>query len=545
MVRIDNFTCARLHTARQTKALETLMAAKLPPHELMQRAGEAVARLAKALVPHARCIWIACGPGNNGGDGLTAACALLPWAALTGTQLVVTWEGDEKRMPPDARNALERVRRAGITLSSNPPVECDLVIDAVFGLGVTGSAGTPRIGQLIEQVNTLGRTRLCVDTPSGLDADTGKYLIAETPLPSSDKDIFTLTFLTLKPGLFTADGRDRAGQVWFDDLGSSTFEEQHSAADANRETAESAWLGSTPPMAGSCMVSNKPISRSHNSHKGSQGDVWVVGGQHASHNGSGMTGAAVLSARAALHQGAGRVFVVPLGNPMVTWDGSQPELMFRSTESLDRTENMRTGCWVCGCGGGELVQKYIPTLLLHTDFLVLDADALNAISQAPHLIDGVRARANRGQTTVMTPHPLEAARLRGASTVDIQSDRLAHARDIAKRYQSICVLKGSGTVVATPGGTVVVNPSGNAALATAGTGDVLAGMLGAALARLSTLESQLRLSQTEKEHATLDAVTRTVWLHGCVADKWPKDGPSLTASRLCRSLNPDGTALGS
>lgn len=539
MVRIDNFTCARLHTTRQTKALEALMATKLPPHELMQRAGDAVARLAKALAPHARCIWIACGPGNNGGDGLTAACALLPWAALTGTQLVVTWEGDEKRMPPDARNALERVRRAGITLSSNPPAECDLVIDAVFGLGLTGSARTPRIGQLIKQVNAAGRTRLCVDTPSGLDADTGKYLVAENPIPASDKAVFTLTFLTLKPGLFTADGRDCAGQIWFDDLGASAFEGQQNAADANREAAESVWLGSAPPMAGSCMVSNKPISRSHNSHKGSQGDVWVVGGQHASHNGSGMTGAAVLSARAALHQGAGRVFVVPLGKPMVAWDGSQPELMFRSTESLDHTETMRSGCWVCGCGGGDLIRDHIPALLLHTGFLILDADALNAISQDPQLIEGVVARAHRGQTTVMTPHPLEAARLCGASAADIQSNRLAHARDIAKRYQSICVLKGSGTVVATPGGTVVVNPSGNAALATAGTGDVLAGMLGAALARLSTLESQVRLSHTEKDHATLDAVTRTVWLHGCVADKWPKDGPALTASRLCLSLSPN------
>ncbi len=543
MVRIDNFTCARLHTARQTKALETLMAAKLPPHELMQRAGEAVARLAKALAPHARCIWIACGPGNNGGDGLTAACALSPWAALTGTQLVVTWEGDEQRMPPDARNALEQVRLAGITLSSRPPAECDLVIDAVLGLGMTGSARTPRIGQLIEQVNTLGRTRLCVDTPSGLDADTGKYLIAKTPVPSSDKTIFTLTLLTLKPGLFTADGRDRAGQVWFDDLGASTFEEQHGAAVANREAAESAWLGSARQVTGNCRVSNKPISRSHNSHKGSQGDVWVVGGQHASHNGSGMTGAAVLSARAALHQGAGRVFVVPLGKPMVAWDGSQPELMFRSTESLDHTETMRSGCWVCGCGGGDLIREYIPALLLHTGFLVLDADALNAISRDPQLIEAVVARANRGQTTVMTPHPLEAARLCGASTADIQSDRLAHAREIAKRYRSICVLKGSGTVVATSGGTVVVNTSGNAALATAGTGDVLAGMLGAALARLSTHEGQTQLAQSEKDHATLDAVTRTVWLHGCAADKWPKDGPTLTASRLCRSLNPDGTAL--
>ena len=192
----------------------------------------------------------------------------------------------------------------------------------------------------------------------------------------------TLSLLTLKPGLFTASGRDAAGTVWFDDLGA---EAPHSEA--------SAWLAGAPPSA----------PRHHASHKGSYGDVAVIGGA------PGMAGAALLAASAALHSGAGRVFACLL-------DGSaglannQPELMLRTADTLD----LSTMAVVCGCGGGTAVQALLPRVLSTAASLVLDADALNAIATDPPLQTLLRQRAQRGAATVLTPHPLEAARLLGA-----------------------------------------------------------------------------------------------------------------------------------
>jgi hydroxyethylthiazole kinase-like uncharacterized protein yjeF len=152
--------------------------------------------------------------------------------------------------------------------------------------------------------------------------------------------------------------------------------------------------------------------------------------------------------------------------------------------------------------------------------LVLDADALNAIAADPQLQALLQARGRRGAATVLTPHPLEAARLLGQSTAQVQGDRLAAARELAQRFGSVVVLKGSGSVVAAPQGRIHINPTGNARLATAGTGDVLAGMIGA------------RLAHGED---AFTAAWSAVYLHGLAADTWPADEP-LTASALSRRL---------
>jgi hydroxyethylthiazole kinase-like uncharacterized protein yjeF len=154
--------------------------------------------------------------------------------------------------------------------------------------------------------------------------------------------------------------------------------------------------------------------------------------------------------------------------------------------------------------------------------LVLDADALNAIAADTQLQTQLRQRAARRWATVLTPHPLEAARLLGFSTAQVQADRLAAARALALQTRCTVVLKGSGTVVAAPDAVPVINPTGDGRLATAGTGDVLAGLIGARLAGgLSALE----------------AATTAVWLHGAAADAWPQ-GMALTAGALARRLTP-------
>lgn len=465
-----------LFEAAAIRRLEQRAATALPPHTLMQRAGLAVARLALAIAPHARTIWLACGPGNNGGDGFEAAMHLKQW----GKDPVVTWLGDETRAPADARASLQRARDAGVQFAQEPPARFDLAIDALLGMGGTRApAGT--LADHIERINAGGTPVLAVDLPSGLNADTGHAELAV-------RATHTLSLLALKPGLFTAQGRDAAGSVWLDDL--------QVAPDGE---AAAATLSALPPAQ----------ARPHASHKGSYGDVAVIGGA------PGMAGAALLAARAALHRGAGRVFVGFLDPSAPALDPQQPDLMVRAWDSLE----LASMAVACGCGGGEAVRLALPRAL-NARALVLDADALNAIAADPQLQSLLEARGRRRAPTVLTPHPLEAARLLQRQTAAVQADRLAAARELAHRFGGVVVLKGSGSVIAAPDGRVRINPTGNARLATAGTGDVLAGMVAA------------RLAGGEDAFA---AATAAVYQHGLTADQWAADKP-LTASALASAM---------
>ncbi|QHE76322.1 NAD(P)H-hydrate dehydratase [Hydrogenophaga sp. PBL-H3] len=512
-----------------TRSIEQAAQAALPHHTLMARAGLAVARLAQALAPHARCIWVACGPGNNGGDGLVAATHLHTWAQKSGSALrvVVTHavaEGDAlSRLPPDARQALASAQAAGVTFQTGPPDDADLAIDALLGIGairpLTGTLAT-----WLAMLRTSAKPVLCVDLPSGLHADTGalagtEHDTSESAAATQAGPRHTLSLLSLKPGLFTGQGRDAAGQVWFDDLGATP------AADV----PVTAWLS------GQATHANAKVTMPHGSHKGSFGDVVVVGGQGVATTGAGMTGAAVLAARAALHAGAGRVFVGLLEAGSLnetTWDPVCPEVMFRRPQTLLDTPLLRRASVVCGCGGGALVAAMLPRVLSQAATLVLDADALNAVAQDTSLQAQLTHRQGRGWITVLTPHPLEAARLLGTHTALIMSDRLQAAHKIATRFGAICVLKGSGTVIAAPTGIPRINSTGNAALATAGTGDVLAGMIGSALAQ--------PVSSTA---TALDRVVSAVFQHGWLADHW-NDGQqvaqrtSLMAGELAQRARP-------
>jgi hydroxyethylthiazole kinase-like uncharacterized protein yjeF len=435
-------------------------------------------------------------------------------------QVVVTHtlgtQVDAAQLPPDAAQALSDAQSAGLLIQTEPPVSFDLAIDALLGIGVT----RPIQGTLANWTLMLRSTSapvLCVDLPSGLQADTGALMAIDgaaaglTP-HSRHGARHTLSLLTLKPGLFTNQGRDAAGQVWFDDL-------DVAATDSVLETA---WLaGREAP--------NEPKARNaHASHKGSFGDVVVVGGQGIASHGASMTGAAVLAARAALHTGAGRVFVALFedGSANETnWDPACPELMFRRPAAVLDAAWLQQASVVCGCGGGASVAAVVPRLLSTAAKLVLDADALNAVSNDEALQTQLPHRHGRGWLTVLTPHPLEAARLLGCSTAQVMADRLLAAQTIADRFQVVCVLKGSGTVVTAPGEIPHINPTGNAELSTAGTGDVLAGMIGAAFAVPGASAANV-----------LDRVCNAVFQHGWLADHWA--GPTLIASELARRARP-------
>ena len=502
--RIDGSSGRRaLHRVAATREIERLALAASPPFALMARAGDAVARLALAVASHAQRVVVFAGPGNNGGDGLVAATRLQAMGRAVSVVLVA----DTARLPADAQEALSRAHAAGVAVRVAAPGElaaagagADLVIDALLGIGVS-RAPEGAIAASIERIAALraaGARVLAVDVPSGLDADRG---CAIGPAAGVADD--TLCLLTAKPGLFTAEGRDHAGRVWLAPIG----------FDADGHPSVDGWLvGRGDPT---CV----PMTRRHAQHKGSFGDVAVLGGA------PGMQGAALLGARAAHAAGAGRVFIEMLGSsdasaPML--DPTRPELMWRHGWSGSAAETLRRTTVVCGCGAGDSVRAVLPRLLSIVGRIVLDADALNAIAVDPALQAQLSARARRGLSTVLTPHPLEAARLLGSTARTVQADRLTAAHSLAERYAAVAVLKGSGTVIACPGEPPRIGATGNAALATAGTGDVLAGWIGGRWAADTAVTA-------------FDVATRAVVEHGAAAE--PERTGSLRAGDLVEALH--------
>ena len=441
-----------LHLTASSREIEAHAQARLPTHALMARAGAAVARLAIAIAPHARRIWIACGPGNNGGDGLVAARLL----HAQGHQVQVSLIPARADGPPaDAAWALAQAQAEGVPISSElPGFRPDLVIDALLGLGST-RAPDGAMAQWIAAMNSMDAPVLAVDLPTGLASDSGRLLGAAAVQASH-----TLALLTPKPGLFTAQGREQCGTLWFDDLG------------VLPDCSADAWLLGRDCLDAGC---SQP---GHAAHKGSQGDVLVVGGA------PGMQGAARLAARAALAAGAGRVYACMLDESAGV-DTQRAEIMHWPLARLADVPAWKQHCIVAGCGGGSAVAAQLPPLLRHAARLVLDADALNAIAADTALRALLQARRDQGLATVLTPHPLEAARLLDcASGAEVQADRLAAAAALSGRYGCTVILKGSGSVIASPEQPLTINSSGSAALATAGSGDVLAGWLGGLWAQL-------------------------------------------------------------
>lgn len=472
-----------LHSIEATRLLEQAAQASLPAHTLMRRAGLAVAQLTLALAPHSQRIWIACGAGNNGGDGLEAAFHL----TQRGKHVQVSWLGSPLNAPPDALASYQRALQAGVKITDSPPAEFDFAVDALMGLGGQTRPPTGQLAHWINTINTSDAPVLAVDLPSGLCANTG------TTINPSVHAQHTLSLLTLKPGLFMAQGRDSAGKLWLDDLSAMASPSAH-------ETA-SAWLACQPPTR----------RRAHASHKGSFGDVAVIGGA------PGMTGAALLAGSSALYAGAGRVFVGLLHAASPYVDPLHPELMFRDLDKMD----LDAMVLVCGCGAGTAVDRMLPRVLSSPAPVVIDADAITSIAGDKSLQNRLRWRRQQGWASVLTPHPLEAARLLGVTTPQIQNHRLAAASEISDSYGCVVVLKGSGTITKGPGHAPMLNPTGNARLATAGTGDVLAGLIGARLA---------------SGQDAFNAAWQAVYLHGQIADEWTDLNPALVASQLARHL---------
>jgi hydroxyethylthiazole kinase-like uncharacterized protein yjeF len=465
----------------------------------MQSAGLACARLALAVAPHARRVWVTAGPGNNGGDGLEAALHLHQW----GKEVVVSLVTSTGPGPAGAQAALQRAQQAGVRILAGLPTEWleqmdaqDLCIDALLGIGATRPLSAD-LRACVQAMQNCEATVLAIDVPTGLNPQSGQWLGGDSGNSSGHLAVqadHTLSLIAVQAGLLMGHGRDASGQIWLEDLG--YLASQH-------HVPPLAWLN-TP---------RAEAPKPHASHKGSHGDVAVIGGEGMATHGMGMTGAAVLAATSALHAGAGRVILSLLSGQAS--DSAPPDVMQREFKRLE-LEKLHV---VCGCGGGTAVQALLPEVLQRSSGLVLDADGLNAVAQEPSLQQALRQRG-KAQPTVITPHPLEAARLLGCNTAQVQNDRLKAAQELAERFQCCVVLKGSGTMIAAPGHTTRINITGNGRLAIGGTGDVLAGLVGARMAQ---------------GLSAFDAACAAVAQHGQVADDW-RPGKALTASRLAQRL---------
>ena len=489
-----------LYSIADIRAIEQSATSTLPSRALMERAGIAAARCAMGFLPSEKqyaYVLVLAGPGNNGGDALEVAAHL----ANDGAQVSVLHYAQADKLPEDAQGAYKRAQlsparfrdtthEAAMPLIQN--TDWSLIIDGLFGIGLKH----PISGDLHEVVSAVNRMEcpvIALDTPSGLNADTGVIVGAN----GSDGGIavrasHTITFIAGKPGLYTLQGRDHAGLVAVAPL----------AIDEKHYPSARCWLNDASLFAHML----KP--RIHESHKGTYGDVAIVGGAR------GMTGAPVLAARAALHSGAGRVFAVFLENAPA-YDSVQPELMCRDARDFD----LSSAVLVAGPGLGQsrASNDLVAQVLNARQPIVLDADALNLIAAEDALQQRLK---NRREPTLLTPHPLEAARLLGTSSNEVQTDRLTAARNLAKTYNATVILKGSGSVIAEPDGSAWINTTGNPALATAGTGDVLSGLCGAMLA------------QGWPVRETALAAT---WLHGAAADELASKnvGPvGMTAGEL-------------
>lgn len=429
---------------------EAAQTRNIPMFELMQRAGQAVFSTVKTHFADSQHILVVAGKGNNGGDGYIVARL----ARQAGYKVTLWQLGDADNLTGDAQHAMQLfIKSGGEIASPNDTIDEDvgLIVDGILGTGIKGHV-RPEAEALINTLNASKRPIIAIDTPSGLDTDTGQIL------GGAINANITVTFIAVKQGLVTGQARRVTGELSFAGLGiDNVFVEQNSPA-ALLTNAD--WLNSLE-------------KRAPDSHKGSHGRLLIVGG------GDGMSGAAYLAAAASLRTGVGLVALICHDTSCVPIRCLLPEAMIANQNKLlQRLEWCSTICLGMGLGRGAWAEQIYNTISCkvanNVDIpKVIDADALYWLtkhfdSNAPW------------QNLVITPHPGEAAMLLGMEVREIEKNRYQAVLLLSKKYQCITVLKGAGTLIC-DGKTTVVCHAGNAGMATGGMGDVLAGTIAALL----------------------------------------------------------------
>ena len=455
-----NILSAREMQEADRHAIEVL---KIPSIQLMENAAAAVVRVVRKRHASPVSVAVVCGKGNNGGDGLAVArllqqggwqarALLLDASAELKPDPAVNW----KRAVEAGVTCLENVNPAGLARHMS---ECDLVLDALFGTGLT----KPLEGRYAEAVEAMNRSKRhigAIDVPSGLGSDSGELI------GPAVRAAWTVALAALKHCHVLEPAREYCGTVHAADIGIP--------APSQLSLLRSREAASGFPL------------RKAQANKGTFGHTVIVAGS------TGKSGAAYMAGKSALRAGAGLVtvaspsFVQPAiaahGPEIMTFPVSGDPHNFSVecvTDLLRFLEDKQAMAVGPGMGQQGTSLEFLRELRARCALpAVLDADALNLAAQ-----DLTMLARRKPETTVLTPHPGEMARLLGATTQSVQSDRVAAARKLAQETGCIVVLKGYRTVIAAPSGRAFINPTGCHALASAGTGDILTGAVAGLLAQ--------------------------------------------------------------
>lgn len=515
----------RLITASEMREMDrlTIEEAGIPGVVLMENAAGSAAEifLEHFNPPPDSLIYIICGKGNNGGDGFVIARYLHE----SGMNVSVAITGERSSIKGDALINLSAIQKLGIKFSEinddtaldafiKRITGCSYIIDGIFGTGLN----SPVKGiykKIIDAVNDSKIPVMSIDIPSGLNSDTGEIM------GSAIKADLTVTFGFIKPGQVVYPGAGLTGKLVNVDIGiprmiSEKIETTHRLIDPDDFIHD--------------LTCEKP-----DTHKGSRGHLLIIAGS------TGKTGAAALAALGALRAGAGLVTVgIPesLNSIMecklteaMTVPLPETKAGALSFNAIDDILRLASGKTAIAIGPGlstdpETVRLVCEIIKRCSLPMVLDADALNAISMNPDILNLL------DEKKILTPHPGEMSRLTGLETKIIQADRLKASREFVKKRRCYLVLKGARTVIAEPNGMLNINPTGNQSLSTGGTGDVLTGIIAGLLAR--------GLSE-------IKAATAGVYIHGLAADMYAEQNgdsgmiasdlldkiPSLINSLVC------------
>ncbi len=481
---------ATLYTAAQVRELDrqAIEVRGIPGLTLMQRAGQAAFDLLCMRWPQARRICLVCGLGNNAGDAYVVARL----AQQAGLAVTVLQMSDSERLKGDARLAFELMLESGLQahpFTAQALQDVDLIVDGLLGTGLD----RPVEGEwraTIEAINHADSPVLALDTPSGLNVDTGVIM------GCAIQAVATMTFIGMKQGMLTHQGPGVCGHISFDDL----------------DVPAEIYTSLTPACQHLDLLQLNALlpPRPANSHKGSNGHALVIGGDQ------GYSGAVRMASEAAARSGAGLVSLATRAVHAHVVTLLTPEIMCHAVDDAELIWALLERATAIGIGPGLAQATWgrgLYSRVMKSELpMVVDADALNLLALAPQLKDN----------WILTPHPGEAARLLNCSTAEIQQDRFAAARAIQQKYGGVCVLKGNGSLLASADGQLSLCSLGNPGMASGGMGDVLTGIITGLLAQGLGLEQAAQLG---------------VCVHAAAGDRAAKGGQrGMLASDLLQHI---------
>lgn len=430
-----------LYTINQIRDIEKrALSHGISGETLMERAGHAAGNCLTQQFPSMKRLIIFCGGGNNGGDGY----ALASIAHKKGIPVAIRFIDHPEKLKNEAKLFFDHCQSLPIEIQPfdfHEKLQADIFVDALLGIGIQGTIRDP-VAKAITYLNQSKIPILSLDIPSGLNADTGHTLGS---VVNATK---TITFIGLKPGLFTAEGKDCCGDILCDSLNlpGPLFD---ITAPYGQLIFSSDFASFLPP-------------RKKNTHKGDYGRVLIVGGDH------GMYGAPFITALGALRSGSGMVSTATHRSACLDF---QPEIMSHSIKTARQLQPLLEWASVIvlgpGLGQSAWSQKIFKKVIQAQRPMIMDADGLRWLAKFP-------AQSNNW---ILTPHPGEAAQLLQIPVETVQENRFEAARLIQKKYGGITVLKGAGTLIANDTGSLSITPLGNPGMASGGMGDLLAGII--------------------------------------------------------------------